>query len=181
MPAIFYPQASRREDSLILDASAVAKKYFQPTDHVANLLEINSPERFWEEMFINRQYDGYCVDTYHLQRRYGRPDAGLFSDLDSSLEPVAKNARAMHLSLNRSDTKNEPHIETMADLQSILKGKLTGKTRLIVDALKDKGSIEFATIEVTLGGLKEVSGYRKIKDLRRDYQLIGQVLRDYFS
>lgn len=181
VPGVFYPQEDAQRDSLILETSETELKLFQPTDHVARLIGASSLVEL-RSLTSGRGYDGYCLDTFHGQRHYGREKAGIVSDLDRSLPNIAKNTRAMHISLNRADfAVTESHIPTREDLVDALKGRFNGRLLEMLSTVKELGSVEYVAVELTLDGLKDVTGHSKIDDLQKDYQMIGSTVKTFFS
>jgi hypothetical protein len=181
LPGIFYPQENPQRDVNILKTSGTEYKLFQPTDHVARLLGVTSLESLQAETRA-RGYDGYCLDTFHSQRLYGRDEAGLVSDLDKSLAYLAQYSEALHVSLNRVDfTDMEPHIPTRYDLIESLHGDFSGRLNEILTAIRQAGKIKFVVVELGMRGLKDLTHHTDIKDLQKDYEAIGNSLRTFFS
>lgn len=181
VPGVFYPQEEGECDMSILATSETNLRLFQPTDHVARLVGATSLAEL-QLITEQRGYDGYCFDTFHGQRRYGRETPGVVSDLDHSLPDIAKDSKAVHISLNRADfAASEPHIPSRNDLIEVLSGAFTGRLHEILTAVKEQGEVAYVAVELTLDGLKDVTGHTKIGDLQKDYQTIGNSIRTFFT
>jgi hypothetical protein len=181
LPGIFYPQEDAQRDIQILESSDTEYKLFQPTDHVAKLLGVTSLESLHAETTA-RGYDGYCLDTFHSQRFYGRDRAGLVSNLDKSLNDLVQNTKALHVSLNRADfTDAEPHIPTREDLITVLNGNFSGRLNEMLTAVREAGKAKFIVVELGMSGLKDLTHHTHLKDLQKDYKEIGNSLRTFFG
>ena len=181
LPGIFYPQEDVQRDKAILETSATEYKLFQPTDHVTRLLGVVSLESLRTETEA-RGYDGYCLDTFHSQRLYGRANPGIVSDLDRSLASLAQQTKALHVSLNRVDfIDEEPHIPTQKDLVETLGGNFTGRLSEILTAVREAGKAKFIVVELGMSGLKSLTKHSNIKDIQKDYEEIGNSIRSFFK
>jgi hypothetical protein len=181
VPGVFYPQEDSHRDTSTLRDSGTNLKLFQPTDHVARLLGVNTLEDLHAET-ARRGYDGYCFPTFHERRLFGKENPGLVSDTANSLEELAKKTKAVHIELNRVDfAAQEPHIPTRAELEAALQGNFNGELGEILTVVKELGNVGYIVIESVMGGLKKVTGHKKIKDLQKDYQVIGDSARAFFN
>lgn len=183
VPAIFYPQKSFSRDQLMLAKSGANCKLFQPTDHVARLFEVEIPRNLSMAMH-NRGYDGYCADTFHMRRYYGRDKCqrGPVSDMETSLDYLAPQVRALHISLYRQDfAAREPHIPTEQELKAALSGAYTGQLKEIIDTCLEQSSVRYAVVELTSKDLACFTGHKDKKSLQQSYADIASGLKDYFE
>jgi hypothetical protein len=180
LPVTLYPQSTLAQEYEQVRAARGSKHLFQPTDHVARLVRATTLMGFAGSMRGARSYD-YVLDTYHARRRYGSDEPGIISDTGTSVPFMAPHTAAVHLSLNRSDIPNEPHIPTLLEAKQALRGEYTGELRDMLDAVKEQGRPEYVVIEATLGGIAAASGHTQIADLQKDYADIADGFRDYWQ
>lgn len=145
---------------------------------------VQSMERFLQTA-ADRGYDKrwpFCFDTFHGQRTYERADPGVVSVLDDeTLKTIAQHTKVAHLGLGRTDIPGEAHIPTQRELTDVLRhGTFSGKTKVILEALKESGMLQHIVVEATAGSLR-AAGCRKREDLKRAYQQIAAATREFMA
>jgi hypothetical protein len=182
VPAVLYPQHSAERDARQIAQTGAAEAIFQVTDHTARLVGADTLGAMNNRFLSERGYAGYVVDTFHVRRQYGAGEAGLVSDVSSSLESIAPHTRAIHLSLNRRDIPGESHIPTENDARRALVGDYAGSQMGdMLDILKGQGDVQYAVIEATAGDIAAVTGHGDIAGLQEAYGDIAQGLREYWA
>lgn len=182
VPVVLYPQRTDAADKKQLDELSDGRpKIFQYTSHVARLVGARSIEEF-DETMTGRGWDGYVLDTFHARRQYGTEGGLMTGDILASVAYFAGKTKAVHLSVNRTDIPNEPHIPTEADMFSAFDGTYAG-TEMgdMLDVLKDKGDIEYVSVETLSLGIAATSGGSDPESMLRPYEDIATGLREYWA
>lgn len=180
VPAVLYPQRLRYRDRSQVAHCQSSGILFQPTDHVARLIESDTLESFDVEMHERRSYS-YVLDLFHVRRRYGRDKPGLISNTKESVPFMAPHTRALHLSLARTDIRGEDHINTAWEALEAENGRYSGELRDMLDTVKALGNVEYVTIEAPLNGLVAATGRQGLRGASGVYKSIVDGFRDYWQ
>lgn len=141
MPMVLYPQSDPRLDEQQRKAVKTNQKLLQPTDNVARQCGAQTPEEFVELLIESGRYDGFVLDTFHAQRRYGYDEPGVISNLDRSLPVLAPYVRAGHLLLGREDLfpgESEQFVkQAKQDVERVFEHAITGPVHHMLQYLRE--------------------------------------------
>lgn len=174
LPVILFPPNSGEESGT---GRGFGAKLFQPTPEVMHRWQVKTPEQLINRTF-QEGYTGLCLDLFHMRAReiseYG------LNPWQETLPKLLPYTQEVHVAAGRVDIKQGNNIDTVQELEGLLKGN--GDTELInmLKEIKTLGWTGQVVTEIPAVALRKLrasrSSFLSIANLIEDHRkIVGKV------